>query len=318
MNKIERVKTVLEGKKPDKIPAGFWYHYDSDLDPAKMAKEHIKTFRETGVDVYKLMQDYFQVIDVKVQTPGDWDKVTFPGRSCTAYKKLLEVIKRILDSTGHDAMIFQTMFGPLKTAVQNYGYDLVMAHAKEAPDKLAAAVMRIAQAQTEWAEGFIEAGVDGLFYSGQFSEPDRFTREEFDKLVTPGDIMVLEAAEKSGGQNILHICGEPDYEYQSSPGWYVSYPCAIVNWSVKDTGLTMKEGKNLFGGKPVLGGMDNRGNILKGSEEDIRKEVQGILGSMDTLEGCMLGADCTIQGENISNEKIRIAVEAAHDYAENN
>lgn len=44
----------------------------------------------------------------------------------------------ILDATGHDALVFQTMFGPLKTAVQNYGYDLVMAHCKEAPDAVAA------------------------------------------------------------------------------------------------------------------------------------------------------------------------------------
>ena len=63
------------------------------------------------------------------------------------------------------ALVFQTLFGPLKTAVQNYGYDLVMAHCKEAPDAVARAVMRIAEAQTEWAMGFIDAGADGLFYS---------------------------------------------------------------------------------------------------------------------------------------------------------
>ncbi|MCI8333176.1 MAG: hypothetical protein HFH25_01180 [Lachnospiraceae bacterium] len=317
MNKIERVEAVLQGKRPDKIPAGFWYHYDSSLDPAQMAREHVKTFRETGVDVYKLMQDYYQIIDVDVKTPDDWKRVKFPGCSSPVYQNLLEVVKRILDATGHDAMIFQTMFGPLKTAVQNYGYDLVMAHAKEAPGALADAVLRIAEAQEEWAAGFIQAGVDGIFYSGQFSEPGRFTREEFEKLAMAGDLMVLKAAEENGAKNILHICGEPDYAYRSQPEWYVSYPFAIVNWSVKDTGLSLKDGRALFGGKPVLGGMNNRGNILSGSGESIQKEVKEVLASVDTLHGYMLGADCTIQGETISNEKIRIAVEAAHSYPMN-
>lgn len=317
MNKIKRVETVLKGGRPDKIPACFSYHYESHFDTARMAQEHVKTFRETGVDVYKLMQDYVQMIDVDVKVPSDWDKVKFPGCSSPVYQKLLDVIKRILDLTGHDALIFQTMFGPLKTAVQNYGYDRVMAHAKEAPDKLAAAVLRIADAQTEWVAGFIEAGVDGIFYSGQFSEPGRFTKAEFDKLVAPGDLMVLNAAERSGGKNILHICGEPDYEYKSTPEWYDAYPSAIVNWSVKDTGLSLKDGRKLFGGKPVLGGMNNRGNILNGSDESIREEIRYVIDSVDTLDGYMLGADCTIQGKGISNEKIRVAVEAAHDYIAN-
>ena len=30
--------------------------------------------------------------------------------------------------------------------------------------------------------------------------------------------------------------------------------------------------------------------------------------------GIMIGADCTIQGENISLDYIKVAVEAAHEY----
>lgn len=307
---------MLEGKKPDRIPAGFWYHYKEDFTVQEMIQAHLKTFRETGVDVYKIMQDYIQPIDAVVRVPADWKNVRFPGKSSAVYGKLLDVAKGILDATAHDAYTFQTMFGPLKTAVQTYGYDLVMAHCKEAPDLVADAVMRIAEAQTEWASGFIENGVDGLFYSGQFSEPGRFTREEFDMLVSPGDRMVLKAAESAGGTNILHICGEPDYKYAATPQWYTEYPFAIVNWSVKDTGLGLKEGKALFGGKPILGGMDNRGRILCGSEEEICEDAWAAIQSAETLEGYMLGADCTIQGKNISNQKIAIAVQSAHDYME--
>ena len=314
MNKIERVETVLKGGKPDLVPAGFWFHYNGDLDSRQMADEHLKTFRETGVDIYKVMQDYTQKIDTPVQTSGDWKKVKYPGCVSPVYQKLLDVLKRILDATGGDALTFQTLFGPLKVLVQTYGDDLVMAHCKEAPDLVAQAVMNVADAQTEWAAGFIEAGICGLYYSGQFSEPGRFTRPEFDKLCAAGDLVVLKAAEAKGGRNLLHICAQPEYQFKSTPEWYVNYPFVIVNWSVKHTGISLKKGRELFGGKPVLGGMNNKGNILNGSDESIRKEVHEVINSIGDTRGFMLGADCTIQGKNISHEKIRVAVDAAHEF----
>ena len=315
MNKIERVETVLRGGKPDKIPAGFWYHYPGHLDTRAMAEEHLKTYRETGMDICKVMQDYLQKVEVDIKSPEDWKKVNFPGSSSPVYQNLLDVLKRILDSIGQEVLVFQTMFGPLKILAISYGDGLVMSQAKEAPELVAVAIKAVAEAQAEWAAGFIEAGAAGLYYSGQFSEPGRFTREEFDKLVTAGDLMVLKASEEKGGRNILHICGEPDYQFKSNPEWYNTYPFAIVNWAVKDTGISLSKGRELFGGKPILGGMNNKGNILNGSDESIAVEVRTVIDSLGTTEGFMLGADCTIQGEGISHEKIRAAVDAAHSYS---
>ena len=314
MNKIERVDTVFRGGKPDKIPALFWFHYNKDFDAREMAEAHLKTYRETDVDIYKIQQEYIQALNTVVQKPEDWNKVKFPGRSSSVYQKLLDVVKRIVDAAGHEAMVFQTMYGPLKTAVQSCGYDLMMAHAKEAPDLLFAAVMNIAEAQTEWAAGFVEAGAAGIFYCAQNSEPDRFTREEFNKLVTTGDLPVLKAIEDKGGRILLHICGEWDYQFRSTPEWYTAYPATIYTWSIKDTGISLKKGREIFAGKPIMGGINNKGNIVKGSKESIVDEVNTVIASAGTTEGFMLTADCSLQGEGISHEKIRVAVDASHAY----
>ena len=314
MNKYERVSAVLKEEKTDKIPAGFWYHYSSELSEKEMIKAHLTTFKETDVDVYKIMQDYIEVIDLKVDSASDWKKLKYPGKNAKTLKKLVNVVKGIVDVTGHDAYTFQTMFGPMKTIVQTYGYDLVMNYAKNNPQELKIAVKTVAESQREWVEEFISAGCDGIFYSGQFSEPGRFTKDEFDNLIKDGDLMVLGYSETLGAKNILHICGEPDYQYHSTPEWYVDYPASIVNWSVKDTGLSLNEGKKLFKNKPILGGMDNRGHILDGSNNQISEDVNEIISSLDCKEGFMLGADCTIQGKNIRNEKIRVAVDTAHAY----
>jgi uroporphyrinogen decarboxylase len=257
------------------------------------------------------MQDYGQRIEQTVQVPADWKKVSFPGVSSPTYQKLTDVLKRLLDSVGSETLLFQTIFSPFKTAVNTYGDALVMAHAKEAPELVAPAVARIAEALSEWAAGFIETGASGLFYAAQFSEPGRFTRDQWEKLVAAGDLEILEAAEQKGGRNILHICGEPEYQFRTHPEWYAAYPAAIVNWSVKDTGLSLREGRKLFK-KPILGGMNNKGNILKGSDAEIRAEVQQVIKDAGGFDGFMLGADCTIQGQGISHEKIRAAVDAAH------
>ena len=311
MNKIERVETVLQGGKPDKIPAGFWFHYDKNMDTRQMTEAHLKTYRETGVDIMKVMQDYTCKLDIPVSHPEDWKKVKFPGISSPVFQKLLDVLKRILDNIGGESFVFQTMFSPFKNAVMSYGDSLVMAHAKADPRALSAAVRGIAEVLSEWAVAFIEAGADGLYYSAQFSEPGRFSKEEWEGLVKPGDLALLKAAEQKGGRNILHICGEPDYQFRTNPEWFATYPAAIVNWSVKDTGVSLKQGRELFK-KPILGGMDNKGNILNGSDESIGNEVRSVIGSLGTAEGFMLGADCTIQGKGISHTKIRCAVEAAH------
>lgn len=314
MNKIERVEAILKGDVADKIPAGFWYHYEETLNPEEMAKAHLKTFRETNPDIYKIMQDYIHIIDVKIDSPKDWEKVDYPGTSSPTFIKLKDVISRIIEETGHDALIFQTLFGPLKTAVQTFGYDLVMNHLQEAPDLVVPAVNRIAQSMKEWAVGFLEAGADGIFYPGQFSEPGRFTKEEFEKYCGAADLIVLDAVTQADGKIILHICGEHDYEFRSNPSWYTSYPFNIVNWSVKDTGISLLEGRKLFNGKPILGGLNNRGTILHGDQQAIKNDIHELLESISDKRGFMLGADCTIQGENIDNSLINFAIETVHKY----
>ncbi|MDR3248017.1 MAG: hypothetical protein LBT39_04450 [Treponema sp.] len=310
MNKIERVNAVLKGEKPDYTPAGFWYHYKREYSTEEMTQAHLATFRETGADIMKVMQDYGQRIEAEVKVPADWSKVKFPGISSPVYVKLTDVLKRLLDAIGGETLIFQTIFSPFKTAVNSYGDALVMAHAKEAPDQVAAAMKVISEALSEWAAGFVETGAAGLFYASQFSEPGRFEKSAWEKLVSAGDLALMSAAEKKGGRNILHICGEPEYQFRTQPEWYKNYPAAIVNWSVKDTGLSLREGRDLFK-KPILGGMNNKGNILKGTDDEIRTEVEQVFKGIGP-EGFMLGADCTVQGQGISHQKMKIAVDAAH------
>lgn len=313
MNKIERVKAVLNGQTPDKIPAGFWFHYPSSLTAEETANEHLKLFRHTDMDIMKIMQDFMYPIDTKITCEADWYKIKFDTPASAAFKKQAEVIKRILDGMGGEAFAVQTMFGPFKAASFAFGDALLMEHAKQYPDAVAAGVKTIAEMAYEWANAYMDLGLDGIYFSAQFGEVGRFTDAEWEKLVKPSDLLALSAAQKREGKiNVLHICGEPEYDFKVELERFKDYPGDIVNWSVKDNSFSLSQGKELYN-RPILGGLNNKGNILKGTDEEIRAEVNEAIKGFGSCS-MMIGADCTIQGENISLDRIKTAVEAAHAY----
>ena len=313
MNKKERVKAVMRGETPDRTPAGFWFHYRPDYTVEQMVEAHLELYRETDMDIIKMMQDYMYPVEGEIHCADDWYHIGVKGTDSEEFQKLEAVIRGIRRKAGDDVLIFQTMFGPFKAASIAFGDETLMKYSKEDPEAVAVGIRRIADGLEAWARAYLEAGADGIYYSAQFAEKGRFEKTEWEKLVRPYDLQILRVADRMEDKyNILHICGEPEYDFKTHVEWFGDYPADLVNWSVKDNGYSLKEGRKFFK-KPILGGMNNKGNILKGPEEAIEKEAWQVLDSFGT-EGFMLGADCTIQGEEIRLDYIRKAVETAHNY----
>lgn len=313
MKKSERVLAVMKNREVDCVPAGFWFHYNSEYTVQEMIDAHIKLYRETGMDVIKIMQDYPYPVTGRITNEKDWYQVGMKRTDSEEFGKMAEIIRGIRREAGDDVLIFQTMFGPFKAASMTFGDDVLMKYSKEAPEAVAAGVGVIADVLEEWARGYLEAGADGIYYSAQFGEIGRFEQQEWEKLVKPSDLQILQvAASMPDKYNILHICGEAEYEFKTWVERFSEYPADLVNWSVKDNDYSLEKGRDTFG-KAILGGMNNKGNILNGPKEAIEEEVISILDSFGT-RGIMIGADCTIQGQNIRLDYIKAAVDAAHNY----
>lgn len=313
MTKAERVRAVMKKEAVDYVPAGFWFHYKSDYTVQQMIDAHMELYRKTDMDVIKIMQDYPYPISGKITCADDWYHIQVKGTDSEEFAKMTQIIKGIREEAGKDVLIFQTMFGPFKAASMTFGDDVLMKYSKEAPEAVAAGVKIIADALEAWAKGYLEAGADGIYYSAQFGEIGRFERKEWEMLVRPSDLQILHVAQQMPEKyNILHICGEPEYEFKTHVDWFADYPADLVNWSVKDNQFSLEEGRKLYT-SAILGGMNNKGNVLNGPEEAIEAEVKGILDQFGTT-GIMIGADCTIQGETISLDYIKAAVEEAHGY----
>ena len=208
MNKVERMQAVFAGQEPDRVPAGFWFHYPQGLSLEERAQAHVDLCRSVGTDIIKIMDDNFGRFftqGIRIEKASDWRHIRLPGKDCAHYRHMTGLIQRILDKSGGEAMVFPTMWSPFKIASFTYtdggGTDQqFMAHCKEDPASVLEGVRALTETLQEWARDYLELGSSGLYYSGQFSEPQRFSEEEWARLVKPSDLAVLEVTKKIPGK----------------------------------------------------------------------------------------------------------------------
>ncbi|MBR6790801.1 MAG: hypothetical protein IKM31_08065 [Oscillospiraceae bacterium] len=316
MNKIERMKAVFAGKEPDHVPAGFWFHYPEEYTAEECAVAHLKLYRELDNDIIKIMDDCFGysiVKDVRIEKSADWLQVTLPGRESPQYQKMEKVIRILFEEVGEEVMIFPTMWSPFKLMSWAYIFngsdeETFMRHCAEDPASIAAGAKKIADVLCDWAEGYLKAGASGMYYSCQFSEPQRFTNEKWAEVVRPSDLQMLNRMKELGGYSVVHICGEAVFGHRSSPARYADYPGDLFNWDVHCSGTTLEEGRAIFK-RPILGGLDNHGLMAKGTLEEIAAETVRLIGTFGK-KGYMIGADCTVPSD-IDTAKLKAAVDAA-------
>ena len=138
-----------------------------------------------------------------------------------------------------------------------------------------------------------EGGVDGIYLSVNNISYDRLTEEMYTRYVAPYELKILDAANRAGGKQILHICGY--HGFHNHLEWYKEYPFQAVNWAAHVEGISLGEGKKLFHNQAVIGGFGQteKDILYAGNREDIEKETEKILSEAGT-RGVALGADCTI------------------------
>ncbi len=108
---------------------------------------------------------------------------------------------------------------------------MVMEHLRQDPESVLYALDVIAQSNALLAKLCVtEAGCDGVYYCVQGGEKERFTHEEYRRLITPSDKYVLEQVNQVSNNNILHCCGWAGIANHLE-NWQ-DYPAKAVNWAV--------------------------------------------------------------------------------------
>jgi uroporphyrinogen decarboxylase len=325
MNKREWVLKALRNETVEKVPAGFWFHYAPDelvdgfVSPEIFEQNtagHQRYFKEFQPDFLKIMTDGFFIYPNRefrdAEKAADLWNVKSIGADHPWINKQVEFAKSITGAFGKEVLTFYNIFSPSTT----FKFIRRASGRKEDQDACLAGFIAedrsaVIHALNTAAEDLAilarriitEGGADGIYFSTQDIIGEGMDRAAHDQVTAPGDLRVLEAANtaaeaaaaagsRCGPLNILHICG---YEgHRNDCRRFVDYPAQVFNWASAVEGLSLGEGKRLFG-KPVIGGFDNtaKGILYRGSEAEIKAETKRLLDEAGRT-GLVLGADCTI------------------------
>lgn len=298
------------GPGPGYVPAAFFLHFDERSRLGKPAVErHLEYFRFTGMDFVKIQYERTFPAKPEIRTPGDWKAM--PRYALDFYAPQLEVVEGLVKAAAGEALVLVTLYSPFMCAGQTVGRPLLVKHIEEDGE----AVGRGLDAITESLLGFVREcrrlGVDGFYASTQGGEKGAFRDPGlFGKHVTPYDLRLMREIDETCRFNILHVC---DYEAPYADlAPFAAYPGHVVSCSPRLTtgDVSLRELARLFG-RPIMGGMDRKGVIGTGTDEDIRHAVTEVLRAAP--DRFILGADCTVPGD-ARWEGLRTAIATAHAF----
>lgn len=318
MNKRERVIAAIEGREVDYVPVGFSLHFPAGKGNGEQGVQaHLEFFRRTHTDIIKIMNENL-VPDVgEIKTPQDWDRIPAYSLKDGFMKQQIEMVKRILELAEGDAFSLGTLHGICASAIHpieaRYGYEhvreLLCTHIREDKQPVLEAFKRITDGMCRLAVKYRDLGLDGIYYAALGGERHYFTDDEFGEMIEPFDKEILKASREAGGYNFLHMCKD-----HLNMKRYESYGdlADVVNWGVYETGFTLEEGRTLFPGRAVMGGLANRSGVMvNGTVEELQEEAKRVIRNYGKT-GFILGADCTLPTD-IPYERIRAIAEAARE-----
>lgn len=302
----EIMQHFLDGKDyTNYVPTVFFMHF-----PAGKGRDavyyHVRHLNRTGVDLLKIQFEQYQP-NFSPETIKDWERIQ-PLPS-DFYAPTVDVVREVLDIVGQETMVIPTVYSAFQTLRMQIGIPAVIRWAKENPEQVLRALRIYNDALLGFVKDCKDLGVDGFFMPTQGGEniynevPDFFER-----FIRPFDMELMTECTEGTHCNILHICDwEGPYDDLSA---FASYPGEIVNTPnyVGGQPFTPNDASNLFG-RIVLGGLERKGVINKGTPEEVTVEVQKLLENRP--RHYMLGSECTIDNRT-SIENIRAAVRTAH------
>ncbi len=322
MDKRTRVLNALNKKPVDHVPVGFWHHFsgEEELGQANVDAQ-LKYYRETDLDFVKVMSDGYLVYPIEkdsLKTAEDLWKLRPLGPEHPYITEQLWRAKAMVDAIGQERCVFYNLFCPLTAIKFCMDDETLMRFAKEETLAFMHLLDVVAQDQAYLGEKLItEAGCDGIYYCVQHAEKERFSMEEYRRIVAPGELYVLERINRFSDNNILHCCAFWGFSNQME--LWQNYPAKCVNWATHVEMVGLNEGRHFFGNRCILGGFDThwdfddpsqtRGILYEGSKEQLQAHTRNLILETGKL-GLMLGGDCTYS-EMTDTTRIRWIVEAA-------
>lgn len=309
MNSIDRVKAAINDENIDRLPMGFWYHFDPATYGSieDTVKVHEAYFNETQMDILKIMNENLFPYDVKIEKPSDFRRIETPTAKSKFIVQQKETVKRIVDKLGDKAFLLMTLHGTMASAWHarggSDGYSegsfLLADYIREDGASMEELFKKITEAMNILMHEVKDSGIEGIYYSALGGESYLVTDEEYAKFIKPYDYDMNKTADELFDYNFFHICKDVVNleRFKDMPG-------KVFNWGEHHDNPSLEEGAKIFEGKAILGGFDNsQGVIVNGTKEELKAHLVGVKERMKNTK-FLVGADCTLPS-NIDLQQIR-------------
>jgi uroporphyrinogen decarboxylase len=321
MTQMERVDAVLAGRKPDRPPFSFWYHFPHDqVKGTGAVSAHLDQLNRYEMDVLKVMNDnpyphggrIARVEDLASLAPLKGDEAGF-GEQMAVLSALRTAIgaRVYMPTTVFNAWaVLRQLIAPPKTHMppnldsaadapsrwirQAYG---------ENPELVARALQTIGGNLARFAAKCVAAGADGIFLSVRDDWVDApGTPGLYGRLVRPTDRAIL-AAVNEARFNVLHVCGKA-VNFRA----FAEYPVPLLHWADRAAGPSIRD--VVSWAKPALcGGVDNLVTLVTGTPQQVREEVIDALRQAETRP-IMIAPGCTFDPARVPQANLQALANA--------
>jgi uroporphyrinogen decarboxylase len=308
-SKKEILHHILSGKKAERIPVGFWFHFledeihsdafhDPSLDALRLKRQE-EYIDQVHPDFVKIMTDgffgYGNPALYHVKSAADIQDIQPLAEDDPWFVRQIEFARSLTDRYGRDLDFFYNIFcfGTTFAFMQEGdGEEFLAQLIREEPEVVKKVSHVVSGDLARLSRRLIqEAHVTGIYFS--LRNIKGISRALYERVIEADEKYILNQAHEAGGLNILHICG---YEgHRNDISWYRDYDFQAVNWAVDTEKIPLGEGRRIFKGKTVMGGFGNTDKdvLYRGSREQVEEETERIIREAGS-QSLILGADCTV------------------------
>jgi uroporphyrinogen decarboxylase len=308
----DRVEAARALDVADRPPVGVWGHdYGAEWSPRALADVHVAAQRRYGWDFVKFQPratcfaeafgaDFRRSTDPDshpdqirpaIEVPEDLASLEAVSATVPPLADQVEGLRLTVEALGPDVPVIQTVFSPLSVAdfLQGWGEKAIVPVLRDRPELVQTAMAQMVPTLIEFARASVAAGAAGVFFGVVgMASADVLSAEEYEALVLPFDLQVLEALPDAAWFTVVHLCG-PGVHFELAR----RMPARAVSWSIHDEGNPSLADGLAAGGKAVLGGVAQRTTLQGGPVKAIEAEVRAAAGA-DGGRGVLVGPGCSI------------------------
>lgn len=309
MTKRERVWNAVHDQPVDRPPFFFWHHFKPHNVPHSLAQSTLEFFGKYDLDIYKIMPDMpYPFPQNSIHTADDWDLVAPLEPMASTLGRMIETTQLVREGVGLETPVVVTVYSPITEARRFAGGpDTLKRQMQENPSHLHEALGTVAQNLAGYCQALLDAGADGIYYAVQGIAGGWLTDGEFREFARPYDLQVLNAC-SAGWLNVIHLHGGPEIMADLALG----YPGSVLSWEDRLTGLSLAELRPKLGTKAAMGGIDERGAIVSGNVDELKREIRDALAQTDGGRHFILAPGCSVPND-ISDRSLELARQTVAD-----